>query len=357
MSRKMLGIDFGTRSFKIYQKGEGIILNEKNVIAIEKNPFVTPGLPYVENKRIRAGGDLAFEMLEKAPMNISVTYPVHNGVIADFENMGKLLEYFLEKKFKSKGAKKSFSYMTAVPTDITSVEKKAFSDLIASVSGNGKNILTVEKPIAAAAGMNIDVLHSRGVMVVDVGADTTEVSVMSLGGIVISKLLPVGGSTFDDCVRQGVKKHYGLYIGDRTAEYLKLKLSDAFDGGEMTEKVYGRNMYSGLPIQIEVEASLVREVMKEQIYSIVDSIRTFLERTPPEIAADIRDFGIYLTGGSSKIRNLDKLISQSTGIKVNCPVGGENCVALGLGKIMEQPRLSALSYQKQLKSKKTGDYK
>lgn len=344
MSKKTLGIDFGTRSFKIYQKGDGIILNEKNVIAIEKNPFVSPGLPYVENKRIRAGGDLAFEMLEKAPMNISVTYPVHNGVIADFENMQKLFEYFLEKKFKSKNARKTFSYMAAVPTDITGVEKKAFFDLIAKVAGSAKNILIVEKPIAAAAGMNIDIINSRGVMVVDVGADTTEVSIMSLGGIVISKLLPVGGSRFDDSVRQGVKKSYGLYIGDRTAEYLKLKLSDAFDGDEITERVFGRNVFSGLPAQAEVESSLVREVMREQIYSIADSVKTFLERTPPEIASDIRDFGIYLTGGSSRIRNLDKLISQTTGIKVNCPVGSENCVAIGLGKIMEQSRLSPLSY-------------
>ena len=344
MSKKTLGIDFGTRSFKIYRKGDGIILNEKNVIAIEKNPFVTPGLPYVENKRIKAGGDLAFEMLEKAPMNISVTYPVRNGVIADFDNMQKLFEYFLEKTFKSKNARKSFSYMAAVPTDITGVEKKGFYDLIANVAGSKKNIQVVEKPIAAAAGMNIDVINSRGVMVVDVGADTTEVSVLSLGGIVISKLLHVGGSSFDDSVRQGVKKTYGLYIGDRTAEYLKLKLSDAFEGDESTEKVFGRNVFSGLPSQVEVESSLVREVMREQIYTIADHVKAFLERTPPEIAAEIKDDGIYLTGGSSKIRNLDKLISESTGIKVNCPVGSENCVAIGLGKIMEQSRLSKLSY-------------
>lgn len=344
MSKKTLGIDFGTRSLKIYQKGEGIILNEKNVIAIEKNPFVTPGIPYVENKRIKAGGDLAFDMLEKAPVNISVTYPVHNGVIADFENMQKLLEYFLEKKFKSKNAGKGFSYIAAVPTDITSVEKRAFSDLIANVSGSAKNILVVEKPIAAAAGMNIDIVHSRGVMVVDVGADTTEVSIMSLGGIVISKLLPVGGSRFDDCIRQGVKKNYGLYIGDRTAEHLKLKLSDAFEGDGESEKVCGRNVYSGLPAKAEVEASLVRGLIKEQLYGIVENVKTFLERTPPEIAADIRMFGIYLTGGSSKIRNLDKLIEQGTEIKVNCPLGSENCVAMGLGKIMEQQGLSSLAY-------------
>lgn len=344
MSKRALGIDFGTRNLKLYQRGEGVILNEKSCLAIEKNPFETPGVPYVENKRIKAGGDRAFEMMEKAPVNIQVTFPVHNGVIAEFEHMQQLLEYFLDRKFKNKGAKKKFSYTVAVPTDITEVEKGAFYDLMAAITGRSKNIYMVEKPIAAAAGMNLDIIHSRGIMVVDVGADTTEVSIMSLGGIVISKLLLMGGSSFDESIRQMVKKNYGLLVGDRTAEYLKLKLADAFEGNQSSEVVYGRDVMSGLPVQMEIEASFIHAAMREQINEIAERVRTILERTPPEIGAEIRDFGLYLTGGSSKIPNLNRLISESCNIKVNCPLGAESCVAAGIGMIMEQSRLSKLAY-------------
>lgn len=349
MSKKGLGIDFGTRSLKIYQKDEGVILNEKNVIAIEKNPYETPGVPYVENRRVKAGGNNAFEMMEKAPLNISVTYPMRNGVIAEYEHMLELLNYFMEKKFGSKSVKKNFAYMAAVPTNITDVEKRAFFDLLITFAGRKKNISIVEKPVAAAVGLNLDIIHSRGIMVVDAGADTTEVSIMSLGGIVISKLMMVGGSHFDDSIRQAVKRNYNLYIGDKTAENLKLKLSDAYPGrgrgyDDASEHVYGRNMLTGLPVKMEVEASMVREAMREQIYSIVDSVKTILERTPPEIANEIKDFGIYLTGGSAKIKNFDRLLAESTGLKVNCPRESENCVAEGLGKIMEYSSLSGLSY-------------
>lgn len=332
MARKVFGIDFGTSMIKIYKRGNGVILEEKNVIAVENR------------KKVLAVGNEAYDMLEKAPINIDVSYPVRNGVIADIMNMQSSLDYYLnringKKTFLSTGA----DYYVAVPTDITEVEKRAFFDLVQNSSGNAKYIGIVEKPIAAALGIDLDITNARGVMIVDIGAETTEISIMSLGGIVLSKLIPVGGNKLDESIKLYVKKKYNLVIGDKTAEVIKKKLASACPTAEETVKVYGRDVVTGLPSEMEISSTMVYDATKEHLYSIVDAIRIILERTPPEISSDIIDSGIYVTGGSSKIKNLKQLFHDETDLTINIADDAENAVVKGLGVIIENPDLSSLA--------------
>lgn len=329
MARKMLGIDFGTSSLKIYKKGEGIVLDEKTVIAISNRTNVV------------AGGNEAYDMLEKAPETIQVSYPIHSGVIADIINMQRLLNYFLEQIMK-KNRHSKFDYIIAIPTGITEVEKRAFFDLVVNSKGHPKHVSMVEKPIAAALGMGLDITTAKGVMTVDIGADTTEVSIMSLGGIVISTLLPVGGRLMDESIRLSVKKRYNLLIGAKTAETIKKELGCAYEEQEGSVKVHGRDIVSGLPAQMEIGASMVYQAIREHLLSIVDTIRVILERTPPEISSDIIESGIYLTGGSASIRRLGELIEEETELRVNYDPNTSSCVAKGLGAIIEDEKLSQL---------------
>lgn len=329
--KKVFGIDFGTSVIKIYKKGNGVVLDEKNVIAVEKR------------KNVLAIGNTAYEMLEKAPINIVVSYPVKNGVIADINNMQALLNAFLDALHVKKGFLSGVDYLVAVPTDITEVEKRAFFDLVESSNGNAKYVGMVEKPIAAALGMELDITTARGVMVVDIGADTTEISIMSLGGIVLSKLISVGGNKLDESIKLYVKKKYNLVIGDKTAEIIKKELSSAIPVEEEEIKVYGRNVVTGLPSEMKISSTMVYEATKEHLYSIVDAIKIILERTPPEISSDIIDSGIYVTGGSSKIKNLKQLFEAETDLKVNIIPNAENAVVNGLGAIIEDPSLRNLS--------------
>lgn len=332
MAGKIYGIDFGTSMIKIYQKNNGIILDEKNIIAI------------ANRRKMIAAGDEAFEMYEKAPANISVTYPVRNGVIADIANMLELLNYTL-RKIKLRNSKfSSAEFIVATPTDITEVEKRAFFDLIASSNAKAKNIKIVEKPIADAVGAGLDVTTARGVMVVDIGADTTEVSIISLGGIVISKLIPVGGNRLDESIKNFVKKNYNLVIGDKTSEYIKKQLASAFPAEEKNLKAYGRNVVTGLPTEVEISSSMVYDSVIDYLHSIIDAIKIILERTPPEISSDIIDTGIYVTGGSSSITGLSKLIKKETDLKVNLCEDPTNTVVNGLGRIIEDHKLSSLAF-------------
>lgn len=328
MTNKVIGIDFGTSTIKLYKRGAGIVLDEKNVIAIENK------------KRVMAIGNEAHEMLEKAPDNIQVTYPVKNGVIADIANMETLLDVALKN---NTGNIRGGYCLVAVPTDITEVEKKAFYDLIMNSSGKIKSVGIVEKPIAAALGAGLDITCANGVMTVDIGADTTEISIMSLGGIVISKIIPVGGNRIDESIRLYVKKKYNLLIGDKTAEVIKKQLADAFDEEEGTIKVYGRNVVTGLPSQMEISSSMVHEAIIEYLRSIIDAIKMILERTPPEISSDIIDSGIYVTGGSANIKNIDKLISKETELTVHISKDPENAVVNGLGLIIEDSNMNLLN--------------
>ncbi len=329
MSGKVLGFDFGTSTLKICKKGSGIVFDEKNIIAIEKK------------KRVVAIGDEAYDMLEKTPQSIQVNYPVRNGVIADIANMEQLLNASMKRCLSS--LSRGTTCLVAVPTDITEVEKKAFYDLLLHSSAKVKNVGIVEKPIAAALGAGLDITSAGGVMTVDIGADTTEISIMSLGGIVLSKLIPIGGNKIDESIKQYVKKKYNLLIGDKTAEKIKIKLADAFDNNEDTVSVYGRNVVTGLPSQMEISASMVHEAIIDYLKAIIDSIKMILERTPPEISSDIIDSGIHITGGSAGIRNIDKIIAKETGLSVHISKEPGNAVINGLVSIVEDSNRDILA--------------
>lgn len=330
MALKTYGIDFGTSTIKICRKGQGIVLDERNIIAI------------ADRKNIIATGNEAYDMYEKAPANIVVTHPVRNGVIADVANMTALLIHFIQKLSGSKRPG-SADYIVATPSDITEVERRSFYELIASSSLKVGRIKIVDKPIADALGAGLEIMTARGVMIVDIGADTTEVSILSLGGIVLSKLIPIGGNRLDEAIKGVVKKRHNLYIGDKTAENIKKKLASALPSVEATTKVYGRDVVTGLPIQMEISSKTVYEAISEYMYSIIDAIRIILERTPPEISSDIIDSGIYVTGGSANIFEINGLISKETGLKVNICEDPSNTVVKGLSRIMDEQQLTSLA--------------
>ncbi len=329
MAGKAIGIDFGTSSIKFYKNHDGVILHEKSVIAI-----------YNKSHTFAVGNE-AYEMYEKAPANIQVSYPVKNGVIADIGNMQSMIDYFfleLDGKRKLKGA----DYYIAVPTDITEVEKRAYFDLITNTNLKPHKIHVVEKPIADALGMNLDITKSTGTLVVDIGANTTEISVLSLGGIVLSRLIPVGGNRFDEAIINKIKKDKSFVIGEKTAEQIKMAIGAAYVNTD-TIDVCGRNLVTGLPSEITVSGQEVHEALAELFQSIVDSVKIILERTPPEISSDIYKAGVYLTGGSSKIRDLGQFVYDQLGLKVNLCEDPESTVVLGLGAIIEDPQLAKLT--------------
>lgn len=329
MAGKAIGIDFGTSSIKFYKNHEGVILHEKSVIAI-----------YNKSHTFAVGNE-AYEMYEKAPANIQVSYPVKNGVIADIGNMQSMIDYFfleLDGKRKLRGA----DYYIAVPTDITEVEKRAYFDLITNTNLKPHKIHVVEKPIADALGMNLDITKSTGTLVVDIGANTTEISVLSLGGIVLSRLIPVGGNRFDEAIINKIKKDKSFVIGEKTAEQIKMAIGAAYVNSE-TIDVCGRNLVTGLPSEITVSGQEVHEALAELFQSIVDSVKIILERTPPEISSDIYKAGVYITGGSSRIKDLGQFVYDQLGLKVNLCEEPESTVVLGLGAIIEDPQLAKLT--------------
>lgn len=332
---KTFGIDLGTRVMKIYKKNEGVIYDAKNILAI------------ADASRIIAIGDEAFEMFGKAPSNIEVTYPVKYGVIADIKNMQSLLNLVFEQVSKKYGKMNGAEFIITAPTDITEVEKKAFTDLVACTNVKPKRVRIVERPVADALGAGLNVTDASGVMVVDIGADTTEISVLSLGGIVLSRLIPIGGNKFDEDIISSVKKKYNLIIGNKTAEVIKIALATAIAPAENennTIKVFGRDVVNGLPTEKEIDAQFVYEAIEEHLRNVVESVKIILEHTPPEISSDIIDSGVYVTGGSAKIRNLDKLLNTETELKINICEDSANTVALGLGKIIENSEFDSLAY-------------
>lgn len=331
MAQHLYGIDLGTSNFKIYGLTNKKTINEKNVIA-KKN-----------KDEVFQFGNPAFEMFEKAPANIEISFPVKFGVIADIRNMDILFESFF-RKLNGKSVSGSGDFCIAVPTDITEVEKRAFYDMIAESKVKAKHINVVEKPIADAVGVGIDVDSPKGNLIVNIGSDTTEISVISLGGIVLSKLIKTGGSKLDDAICSIVRKKYNLVIGKRTAEQIKINLADAVNSSESSYVAYGRNIVTGLPSSKEISSELVFEAIAESLHSIIDSIKVILERTPPELAADIMNTGVYLTGGSSQIKNLDQLIKNETGLKVNLDDEPEETVIRGIAEILSNDKLSDLMY-------------
>lgn len=323
------GIDLGTSNIKIYSVDSRSIFVERNMIAIE-------------NKRnLLAYGDSAYAMYEKSPANIVASYPVNNGVIADIQNMETLVKYFITDM--SKGSVRTADFYVAVPTDVTEVEKKAFFDLIKDSNVKARKIMVVDKAVADAVGLGIDVKTSQGAMIIDVGFATTEISILSLGGIVLSRLIKVGGNKFGESVRNAVRKEYGLLIGEKSAEKIVEQLYELEMEGRPA-LVFGRDIVSGLPIEREIPTKLIDECLMEDFAIIVDNIKVILERTPPELGADIRRQGVYLTGGASQVSRLAGLIERTTGLVVNVPEEPITTVALGLAKIIKDSRYNSLAY-------------
>ncbi len=337
MSTNVYGIDLGTCNLKVFCKATGNVINEKNAIAV------------VNKNQLYAFGNDAYAMYEKAPDAIKVSFPVVNGVIADYNNMQNMIGEVLDKHVKNhiKGAE----FIVAVPTDITEVEKKAFFDLFYKSRFKPKSVLLCEKPIADAVGLDLDVNSPTGFMIVNIGADTTEISVISLGGLVLSDLLHFGGKRIDESIINHMKRNFGLVIGQKTAMYLKETLGCALPE-EQTTVIVGRDVVSGLPIEMEVSSPVVYEAIKDNLNSICTSIKMILEKTPPELAKDIIHSGIYITGGSSKIKRLDELFKQITNIQVNtCELPEESAVR-GLNKIVSDEKFRRLAF-----SMKTRIYK
>ena len=329
MLNNVFGIDLGTNNIKIFNKADDTILVEKNMIAIENK------------KNIFAYGDSAFEMYEKAPSNIHISYPLSNGVIADIHNMEKIVKFFLSDL--SHGNLKPSDFYIAVPTDVTEVEKRAFYDLIRDSNVKAKKIMVVEKAVADGIGLDIDVKNSQGVLIVDVGFNTTEISILSLGGIVLSRLIKVGGQKFDDAIRAAVRKQFNLIIGGKTAENVKISLAE-LEKERKGAVVYGRDIVTGLPVERELPTAMIDESMIEHFYTIIDNIKVILERTPPELAADIYRHGVYLTGGASQVSHLAQLIQKGTGLNVNVSENPVTSVALGLSKIIKEDNLKSVAY-------------
>lgn len=329
LGNNTFGIDLGTSNIKIYSRNEDAILVEKNMIAIENK------------NTLFAYGDSAYEMFEKAPSNIHISYPLCNGVIADIQNMQLLVKYFVSDICK--GNIRPADYYIAVPTDVTEVEKRAFYDLVKDAGVKARKIMVVEKAVADGLGLDIDVKNSQGVLVVNVGYDTTEISILSLGGIVLSKMIKVGGQKFDEAIRNAIRREYSLLIGGKTAEKVKISLAELEENGA-NAVVYGRDIVTGLPVEREIPTALVDECLKEHFATIIDNIKVILERTPPELAADIYRHGVYLTGGASQVMHLAELIAKGTGLKINSIDTPMESVALGLAKIIKEDNYKSVAY-------------
>ncbi|MBQ3899563.1 MAG: rod shape-determining protein [Lachnospiraceae bacterium] len=323
------GIDLGTNNIKIYSLANDDIMVQKNLIAIQNK------------NTIFAYGDSAYDMYEKAPANFDITFPVNNGVISDLNNMETLIKFFISDL--QDGQLKPADFIVAVPTDITDVEKRAFYDLIKEANVKGKKILVADKAVADGLGMGLDVKSTQGIMVVDVGYETTEISVISLGGIVLNRLLNVGGLAFDENIKSLVRNDFHLHIGNKSAEFIKCSLTEHEAEGKPVT-VYGRDVVTGLPVERDIPTALVDKSLMTEFEKIVDAIKVYLDLTPPELAADIYKNGIYLTGGASQVNHLVEAIGNGTKLKVNATSNPMTTVAEGLGRMLKESYYQSIAY-------------
>ena len=318
-----VGIDLGTANTLVHVKGKGIVLREPSVVAVNK-----------KTNDILAVGDSAKSMIGRTPGNIIAIRPMKDGVIADFDITQSMLKYFI-KKVMSKGMFGKPRVVICVPSGVTEVEKRAVEE--ATMQAGAKEAYLIEEPMAAAIGANLPVEEPYGSMVVDIGGGTSEVAVISLGGIVTSKSLRVAGDELDESIVHYIKKEYNLMIGERTAEEIKISIGAAYPKPkEENFEIRGRDLVTGLPKNISITSSEITEALKEPVNSIVDSIKFTLEKTPPELAADIMDRGIMLTGGGALLSGLDRLIKEETGMPVSIAENPLDCVALGSGKVLDE---------------------
>ena len=327
---RVYGIDMGTSSLKIYQKDKGIIYDQKNVIAL------------FDKKKVIAIGDEAWKMDGKTPPNIEIFYPMRSGVPADINNLVTMLNLVFDGLGDKYGKLTGQEFLIAIPINITEVEKRAFVDLLESTNIKPRQIKVVDRPVADALGAGIDIKEVTGAIVVDMGAETVEISVLSYGGIVMSRTLNFGGKRFDDSIVTAVRKYYNFVIGSKTAEQIKNTLASAIYPEEdevTTMKAFGRNCVTGLPGSIPLDSVFVHLAIQENLELVLEAVKNILEQVPPEISEDILRYGIHLTGGLSGIKKIDRYIKGATGIPVYVSENGSGSVAEGLGKIMEDKEL------------------
>lgn len=320
---KEIGIDLGTANTLVYVRGKGVVLREPSVVAINNN-----------TGQVLSVGLEAKQMIGRTPGNITAIRPMKDGVIADFEVTQGMLRYFI-KKIGGGNFLMRTRVIICVPSGVTEVEKRAVVE--AAMSAGAKEAFLIEEPMASAIGAGLPVEEPSGSMVVDIGGGTSEVAVISLGGIVVSRSLRTAGDEFDESIVHYVKKEYNLLIGERTAEMIKLKIGSAYPLEDELEMVIsGRDLVTGLPKERTLSSVEIREALREPVNAVVDSIKFTLEKTPPELASDIMERGIMLAGGGALLRGLDKLVSVETGIPVFVAENPLDCVVLGTGKVLEE---------------------
>jgi rod shape-determining protein MreB len=316
-----LAIDLGTANTLVYAKNKGIVVREPSIVAVNKI-----------NNNVEAVGKEAKEMLGRTPGNIVAIRPMKDGVIADFEVTEKMIKYFIEKAHGRRFLVKP-RIVISVPSEITQVEKRAVKD--SALRAGATEVYLIEQAMAAAIGAGLPITDPTGNMIVDIGGGTTDVAVISLAGIVYSRSVRVAGNEMDDAIIQYIKRKYNLLIGERTAEQIKMEIGSAFPlDDEMTMEIKGRDLVEGVPKTLVVSDEEIREALSETVATIVEAVRVALERTPPELSADIMDKGIIIAGGGSMLKNLDKRLREETGLPVTLAEDPLACVALGTGQML-----------------------
>ena len=316
-----LGIDLGTATVLVYVKGKGILLKEPSVVAINKN-----------NNKVLAVGEEARKMIGRTPGNIVAVRPLRDGVISDYDITERMLKEFI-KKACGKGRIVAPRVMACVPSQATEVEKRAVMD--AAKNSGAKKVHIIEEPLAAAIGAGLDITKPNGAMIVDIGGGTTDIAVISLGGVVVRKSIKIAGDKFDESIIKYVRNKYKIMIGEKTAEDVKIKIGSAFkDSRKLTTTMKGRNLITGLPDEVEISTEEIREALAEPVSVIVEGVKSILEKTPPELAADIIEKGILMTGGGSLLYGLNKLIEENTGVTVEIAHNSVEAVAEGTGHVL-----------------------
>jgi rod shape-determining protein MreB len=324
-----LAIDLGTANTLVYLKGKGIVVSEPSVVAVQKDASGA--------KKVLAVGVEAKKMLGRTPGSIVAIRPMKDGVIADFDITEEMLRYFIQKVHNRKALVRP-RIVICVPSGITQVEKRAVKE--SAESAGAREVYLVEEPMAAAIGAGLPITEANGNMIVDIGGGTTEVAIISLAGIVYAQSVRVGGDKLDEAITQHLKRQYNMLIGERTAEQIKIDIGSAMKGEEeLSMAVKGRDMVTGIPRTLEIGSAEIRDAMSETVNAIVEAVRVALERTPPELAADIVDKGIVLAGGGALLRNLDELLHKETGLPVVIAEEPLSSVVLGSGKILDELEL------------------
>ncbi|MGN1383349.1 MAG: rod shape-determining protein [Eubacterium sp.] len=318
-----VGIDLGTANVLVYIKNKGIVLNEPSVVAVNR-----------DTDEILAIGEEARQMLGRTPANIIAAKPLKDGVVSDYDITERMLQYFIRKTC---GSSRFFKpvIMVCVPSGVTEVEKRAVKE--AATEAGGKEVYLMEEPLAAAIGAGLDVTEPSGKMVIDIGGGTTDIAVIALGGIVTSASIKVAGDEFDDSIIKYMRKVHKLYIGERTGEDIKKEIGTAYPRDEeVTMECRGRDLVTGLPKTITISSDEIMEAMEEPLNTICEAIHSVLEQTPPELAADISNSGIVITGGGALMYGIDKKVAERTGMEVRIADDPKSCVAIGTGKALDE---------------------